>query len=347
MTISEIARALNISKTAVSFCLNGRAREFGLRPELEEQVKKYAEEHGYHPNMAARKLRSSAQCPPVGILFANEGAVSKFANTFREVFSYLNSIHREYIFMGTEVSMLGNTMQLLRSMDVNDVLVIGLTREPDPSDKTPNGIIANQQWAKVRLMLENGMRLYLANYAYPLPENSLTGNIFRAGYNRSDLQRDFLLKVHAAGLGPVALSDWTHHESQLPPDALQSGDIVIPVRWNDQCQGGVEAANYILEARKKQPIRTVFISNVISAVSMTSTLTDAGLRVPEDIAVAAFGDNPLADAVRPTITTVGSPKDDKTMDMLRHICGEISDLPQDTVIQYSYQIRQSLSFQKN
>ena len=342
MTISEIAGALNISKTAVSFCLNGRAKEFGLRPELEESVKRYAEEHGYRPNMAARKLRSSAQYHPVGILFANEGAISKFATIFREVFSYLDSIHREYIFMGTEVSMLGSTMQLLRSMDVNDVLVIGLTREPDPNDT-----IADRQWEKVQLMLENGMRLYLANYAYPLPEKSLNVNIFRSGYNRSDLQRDFLLKTHQAGLGPVALTDWTHNEAQLAPDALQSGDLVIPVRWNDQCQGGVDVAKYILDVRKKQPIRTVLISNVISAVSMISTLTDAGLRVPEDIAVAAFGDNLLADAVRPSITTVGSPKDDKTMDMLRHICGEINHLPQDTVIQYSYQIRQSLNFQCN
>jgi hypothetical protein len=195
-------------------------------------------------------------------------------------------------------------MQILRSMDVNDVLVIGLTREPDPRDVSKNGTIAQQQWAKVRLMLENGMRLYLANYAYPLPENSLTGNIFRAGYNRSDLQRDFLLKVHAAGLGPVALSDWTHHESQLPPDALQSGDIVIPVRWNDQCQGGVEAANYILEARKKQPIRTVFISNVISAVSMTSTLTDAVLRVPEDISVIGFDGIDVGRYMSPRLTTI-------------------------------------------
>ena len=343
MTISEIAKALNISKTAVSFCLNGRAREFGLRPELEEKVKKYAEEHGYRPNMAARKLRAASKNPPVGILFANEGAISKFASTFREVFSYLDSIHREYIFMGTEVSMLGNTMQLLRSMDVNDVLVIGLTREPD----LKNEAVARQQWAKVQIMLENGMRLYLANYAYPLPANSLTGNIFRAGYNRIDLQRDFLMKVHQAGLGPVALTDWTHNESLLAPDALQSGDFIIPVHWNDQCQGGIEVAKYILDIRKKQPVRTVFISNVISAVSMTSTLTDAGLRVPEDIAVAAFGDNPLAAVVRPSITTVGSPQDDKTMDMLRHICGEISDFPQDSVIQYSYQIRQSLNFCNN
>ena len=344
MTISEIAEALNISKTAVSFCLNGRAKEFGLRPELEEKVKAYAEAHGYRPNMAAKRLRMTRKEPPVGVVFSNEAAISKFAGTFREVFNYLNSKGREYVFMGTDI-LLGDTMQTLFSMDVKDVLVIGLISEFSiPADDHPAKNIIRQQREKIAVMLKNGMNLYLANYAFPMPEDVLPGNIFRAGYDRRELQRDFLRRAHAAGLGPVALTLWTGDEYLLGDDVLQPGDMIIPIRWQEQCQGGRDVANYILEKRLTHPVRSVLISNVISAASMIRVLIDAGIKVPEDIAVAAFGDIPLAEVVRPSITTIGSTRDDKTMEMLRCICGEISSIEHNSVIPFSYNERESLIF---
>ena len=345
MTLNEIARALNISKTAVSFCLNGRAKEFGLRPELEEQVKAFADEHGYKPNAAARKLRNKKSVPPIGIVFINEGSLSKFGSTFKRIFRYLQEVRREYIFMGSTISQLGNTMQTLNSMEVKDVLAIGRFREPD-AETTDDPIEATgrKQWQKVKLMLQNGMHLYLANYAFPLPENHITENIVRVGFDRNDLQRNFLKRAIAENLAPVALTNWTRNEELLVPEFLESKDLIIPIEWNDQCQGGREVGEYILSLRKKRPVRTVFISNTISAISLISTLTDAGVRVPEDIAVAAFGDDPLAEAVRPKITTVGSPDDDKTLDLLKSICGELPPFPENTVIPYSFQERDSLKF---
>lgn len=345
MTLNEIARALNISKTAASFCLNGRAKEFGLRPELEEKVKKYAEEHGYKPNAAARKLRNKKSVPPIGIVFINEGSLSKFGSTFKRIFRYLQEVRREYIFMGSTISQLGNTMQTLNSMEVKDVLAIGRFREPDAETADdPIEATGIKQWQKVKLMLQNGMHLYLANYAFPLPENHITENIVRVGFDRNDLQRNFLKRAIAENLAPVALTNWTRNEELLVPEFLESKDLIIPIEWNDQCQGGREVGEYILSLRKKRPVRTVFISNTISAISLISTLTDAGVRVPEDIAVAAFGDDPLAEAVRPKITTVGSPDDDKTLDLLKSICGELPPFPENTVIPYSFQERDSLKF---
>lgn len=347
MTLSEIAEALNISKTAVSFCLNGRAREFGLRPELEEQVKIFAEAHGYKPNAAARKLRNKKSIPPVGIVFLNEGSLSKFGSTFKRIFRYLQEVRREYIFMGTDMSQLGNTLQTLNSMDVKDVLVIGRCREPeDRSSCDPVEKNSIEQWQKVKLLLQYGMRLYLANYAFPLPEEHITENIVRVGFNRSDLQREFLRKAYVSGMGPVALTKWTQTEEALLTEFPESADLIIPVEWNDQCQGGREVAEYVLKLRKKQPVRTIFISNAVSAISLISTLIDSGVRVPEDIAVAAFGDDPLAGAVRPAVTTIGSPEDDKTLELLKSICGELPPFPENTVIPYSWHIRQSMIFNK-
>ena len=58
LSIVDIANKLNISKTTVSFILNGRAKEKRISEELVERVLKFVEEVGYKPNSLAKSLRT-------------------------------------------------------------------------------------------------------------------------------------------------------------------------------------------------------------------------------------------------------------------------------------------------
>ena len=58
LRIKDIANELKISKTAVSFILNGRAQEKRISDELVERVEKYIQEVGYRPSPIARGLRT-------------------------------------------------------------------------------------------------------------------------------------------------------------------------------------------------------------------------------------------------------------------------------------------------
>ncbi|MDP9080208.1 MAG: substrate-binding domain-containing protein [Bacteroidota bacterium] len=58
LSIVDIAQSLNVSKTTVSFILNGRAQEKRISPELVERVQKFVEEVGYKPNSLAKSLRT-------------------------------------------------------------------------------------------------------------------------------------------------------------------------------------------------------------------------------------------------------------------------------------------------
>lgn len=57
-SITDIANALNISPTTISFILNGKARENRISAELIKKVEKYVAEVGYKPNSLARSLRT-------------------------------------------------------------------------------------------------------------------------------------------------------------------------------------------------------------------------------------------------------------------------------------------------
>lgn len=58
ISIRDIAEHLNVSKTAVSFILSGKARENRIGDELTKRVLKYVEKVGYTPNPLAQSLRT-------------------------------------------------------------------------------------------------------------------------------------------------------------------------------------------------------------------------------------------------------------------------------------------------
>ncbi len=77
----------------------------------------------------------------------------------------------------------------------------------------------------------------------------------------------------------------------------------IPGDYSEQA--GYQAGQR-LAARAKRP-RAVFAANDNMAVGCLEALTEAGVRVPEDIAIAGFDDIPIARFTRPPLTTVRPP----------------------------------------
>src|SRR5688500_15937682 len=57
-SINDLARKLKISKTTVSFILNGKAKEKRISDSLIDKVKKEALKSGYQPNQFAKGLRT-------------------------------------------------------------------------------------------------------------------------------------------------------------------------------------------------------------------------------------------------------------------------------------------------
>lgn len=58
VSLSEIAKKLNVSPTTVSFVLNGKSKEQRVSEEMVRKIEKYVEKVGYKPNTFARGLRT-------------------------------------------------------------------------------------------------------------------------------------------------------------------------------------------------------------------------------------------------------------------------------------------------
>lgn len=57
VSIKDIAKALGVSITTVSFIINGKAREQRISDEVIQKVKNYIREIGYKPSHVAQSLR--------------------------------------------------------------------------------------------------------------------------------------------------------------------------------------------------------------------------------------------------------------------------------------------------
>lgn len=70
-------------------------------------------------------------------------------------------------------------------------------------------------------------------------------------------------------------------------------------------QAGLEAAHHILQMQTMPD--GIFAANDAVAVHCLKTLKQAGVRIPEDIAIVGFNDDPISRVIEPNLTTIHYP----------------------------------------
>ncbi|MDP2337358.1 MAG: substrate-binding domain-containing protein [Bacteroidota bacterium] len=69
-SLNDIAKHLGVSKTLVSFVLNGKAKEYRISEEICKKVQDVAQELNYHPNRIAQGLRTG-KTKTIGLIIAD------------------------------------------------------------------------------------------------------------------------------------------------------------------------------------------------------------------------------------------------------------------------------------
>jgi len=87
-------------------------------------------------------------------------------------------------------------------------------------------------------------------------------------------------------------------------DAMARAGLPTAVVDGDFTQGSGDAAAVELAGRDPRP-DAIFAANDMMAVGAMLALQDAGVRVPDDVAMIGFDDVPIAALVRPGLTTLG------------------------------------------
>jgi LacI family transcriptional regulator len=130
-------------------------------------------------------------------------------------------------------------------------------------------------------------------------------------------------------------------------EALKARDIRVPGDWFVQAgfmdSDGYRAMKRLLTVRPK--IDAVFAANDPAAIGAMKAIWEAGLRVPEDIAIVGVGDIALSDMLRVPLTTVSWSRKEQGLNaaelLLNGLEGDEDDPPRRVIIPPRLVVRES------
>jgi LacI family transcriptional regulator len=283
----------NVSRTTVSFVLNGRT-DAKIRPETAARVREAAASLGYHPHAGARQLAGGTS-RTLGLVLRQSAEQVAGDALLAEVIRGVSRAARaadHRIIVETLPPGEGSYSDLVRSSKTDGLIIDG-PRVDDPelaflvADGYPIVIQGTVQGldapsvdidnfagarAAVEHLIELGHRSIACVTNAPLEYTAAASRV--AGYRAA---------LEAAGC-------------EYDQDLVDEGAFDAP--------SGRLAIERILDRAKPS---AVFVGSDVVALGVISGLRAAGLAVPEDVSIVGFDDIPVAAFIDPPLTTVRLP----------------------------------------
>ncbi|MFI5690222.1 LacI family DNA-binding transcriptional regulator [Kribbella sp. NPDC051586] len=311
VTISDLARRLQISKASVSYALNGRA---GVSEETRRRVLDLAEELGFHPNSAAVAL-SASRTRTIGIVIARDPALISteafYMRTLVGIEQYLNEVDSSLLLRLTGEH--GEDLDVLRRWSRQgrvDGFILFDEHDDDP---------------RIPLLKELGVPCVVVSSNAP---DDSVGRLISSSEETVELLLDHLVELGHRNIAHISGPFTFVHErlrvQVLQEQAERRGVAVRQIEGSYRYDDGAELTRQLLA--DPDPPSAIVLGNDLMAVAALRVAMDLGTAVPAEVSILAWEDSPLCELARPGITAVNQ----KTMErgraaadlLLRIVTGE-------------------------
>ena len=330
VTIYDIAKVLNISASTVSRGLKDHPH---VRKEIKKKILMTARKMGYQQNKFASNLRQK-RTSTIGVVVPRLD--SYFMST---VISGMEKIFNEsgyhLIISQSQESIKKESASIATLFNSRvDGLLVSLSYETQNLDHL--GILFNKE-----------IPIVFFDRVCDHPKcKSVVINNYKAGYEATShlISQGCKNIIHLGGslIRNVYSDRFKGYQRALLDHGLQYNDKLLMLSDLSH-NSGIEAAKAILQ-QKPMP-DGIFAANDTTAVSVICELKQSGIRIPEDICIAGFNDDPISRVVEPNLTTVHYPGREMgeiaAATMISILKGEQSELLNSIVINHSLIIRQS------
>ncbi len=288
MTIKDIAKILNISASTVSRALKDHP---DISAETKQAVRRVAESVNYRPNALALSLRK-AKTNIIGVLVPE-----MTHHFFSSVLSGMDetAFGRGYTTMVCQSSERADrekaSLQTLIDSRVDGILL-------SVSKSTTDNTFLNQ-------IVADGMPVVMYDRTLDgVDVSRVTTDDYRGAYQAVQLMTRHGRKKIAILCGDTGLMVSDHrlegYEAALrDADIAPSPDLVIDADTPEKLMANSGKLMAIANE-----IDGLFAINDSTAVTAMKMLRNAGRRIPEDIEVVGFGDDPVAAIVEPSLTSI-------------------------------------------
>ncbi|KAJ1683573.1 hypothetical protein LUZ63_021213 [Rhynchospora breviuscula] len=298
VTLSDVARHAGLSPSAASMILNGRP-DTRLSRDAHERVLAAAAELGYRPNVAARALRTRTS--------HTIGFVSDLVATTRFASGLIKGALGAAEAAGHVVLVAETGGEPEREAEAVSALL----------DRQVDGVIFASMRAREILVppIPAGVRAVMLNATNEVHGCSVLPDEETGGRRAIELLRDAGIRDDILLLG---------YDAEAERDLFRSATVAARVRgiydtmaregmrfsrqesiWLWEPDHGHEVTARVLASGP--PPRAIVCLNDRLAFGASQALGEAGLRVPDDVALVSFDNDELAAYLRPGLTTIGLP----------------------------------------
>ena len=288
-TMADVARRAGVTKSAVSFALNGRP---GVSEPTRRRILAIAEELGWQPNSAAKAL-SGGRAGAFGLVVDRPARTLGLEPFFMQLIS------------GIQAELARDATPLLFTMAQDQQAEIALYRDWAARRAVDGVFLVDLQVDDARVPVLQQLQLPAVVIGAPIGTGSLpavwsddAAAVTTAVRHLAELGHRRIGRV----AGPARLRHTRIRTEAFQRALADHGAVGTTVNTDYSGEQGAEATQQLL--RGEQPPSALLYDNDVMAVSGLTTARALGLRVPADVSIIAWDDSPLCELVDPPLTAL-------------------------------------------
>ncbi|WP_437612464.1 LacI family DNA-binding transcriptional regulator [Erwinia sp. V71] len=292
-TMQEVAKKAGVSKATVSRVLSGKGY---VSEATREQVFKAIEEAGYRPNLLARNLASStSQC--IGLVVTNTLYNGSYFNELlSQAAKKLEDNGRQLILVDGKHSAdeERQAIEFLLDLRCDAIIIYPRFLSVDAMD------LIIEQHRQPIMVVNRQLRKHLSHCVccdHKASSYQATRYLLQQGH------RDIAFITGSLD-SPTATERLSGYKQALAEAGVALQEQMIAAgKWS--AESGAAAVEKLLA--EQATFSALLASNDDMAIGAMKALSDAGLRVPQDVSVAGFDNIPNAAYLQPALTSVKEP----------------------------------------
>jgi LacI family transcriptional regulator len=288
--LEDIAKATGFSVPTVSRVITHS--NYPVSADTRRKILEAAESMGYKPNLSARSLRTE-RSSTIGILV--DDLLSPFTPSIvRGIQDYLNEQDYLSLIVNSDWNpeLEQEAIRTLVSRPVDGIIFV------EYSHLAVSDILEESK--KPHVFVHRLFGTPIKNSIVPDDEygaSQAVRHLYKLGHRR-------IAYINGPESWHSSKKRLSGYKAELAANHLEfDPGLIQPGDW--EFEGGYKAAQNLIASR--EPPTAIFSGNDLMALGAIHAIQDAGLRVPNDIAVVGYDNRDFTKIVRPKITTMSMP----------------------------------------
>lgn len=262
---------------------------------MRDRVNKAIKDLDYHPNVMAGSLRSR-KTKTIGLIIP-DNSNPLFAAISRSIEQVSSDLNYTVMLCNSSYSLENELryINVLRSKSVDGIIILPTTTIPDHLNQ----------------LVKNMLPVIVLHHIIPKFKTGfvLVDN-FKGAYDAAvhliDLGHKNIGYIDRPVTLPHSLERLNGFKQALKDHSIEVDENIVIQSNGFGYKDGFETMERLL--KRNRPLTALMAFNDITAIGAMETITDHGLKVPDDISVVGFDDIEICSFIRPRLTTIHFPK---------------------------------------